>query len=90
MLLNYLNLDFIIGQTRRHAENCRINLKIHFVMKYTVALTSAYDVIVTGLIFITDFKEIISIQTLIQFLSHVAKKYEKEMEIKFAVSEGSV
>jgi len=43
-----------------------------------------------GLIFITDCKEIISLQTLIEFLSHVTKNYEKENEIKFAVWEGFV
>jgi len=37
-----------------------------------------------GLIFITDCKEIISLQTLREFLSHIAKNYEKEIEIKFA------
>lgn len=41
---------------------------MHFVMKYTVALTSAYDDIVT------DFMEIISIQTLIQFFKPCSKK----------------
>jgi hypothetical protein len=54
-------------------------------MKCTFSLTPAYDDIVMSLIFVTDCMEIIALQTQIKFLSHVAKNYEKEMEIKFAV-----